>query len=124
MIPGLIAQRSENLGEPLRGIGPLGLEGQLASGGIPTFNKVLSTTVGLLTIVAGIYFIFLMISGAISWMGAGGDKGAIEDARKRIMNGIIGLIIVIAGFFIIDLIGYLIGIDFLRGAFLIFNITQ
>jgi len=124
MIPGLIAQSSENLGEPLRGIGPLGLEGQLASGGIPTFNKVLSTTVGLLTIVAGIYFIFLMISGAISWMGAGGDKGAIEDARKRIMNGIIGLIIVIAGFFIIDLIGYLIGIDFLRGAFLIFDITK
>ena len=106
-----LAQRSENVGPPLRGIGPLGLENQTPANAPSLFNKVLSTTIGVLTIVAAIIFIFQIISGAISWMGAGGDKGAIEEARKRITNGIIGLIIVIAAIFIAELIGSLLGLD-------------
>jgi uncharacterized membrane protein len=43
-------------------------------------------------------------------MTSGGDKTAIESARKRIVNGIVGLVLVVAAIFAIRLIGYLIGI--------------
>jgi len=105
----LLTQNEVPLGPPFRGIGPFGLEGRAADQGPSLFNQVLTMTIGILTIVAGIWFLFLLISGAIAWMGAGGDKGAIEDARKRILNGVIGLAIVVASIFLIDIVGGLLG---------------
>lgn len=91
-----------------KGFGPLGLEqGQDA----PTiFNKFISSAVGVMTIIAIIWFVFKFIAGAIGIISAGGDKASLENARKNITTGIIGLVVVVAAIFIIDLIGTLIGI--------------
>ena len=78
--------------------------------GIAVFAKFISNVIGVLTIVAIIWFVFVLITGAISWISAGGDKNAVEGARKKITNGIIGLVITIAAIFIIDLIGTFLGI--------------
>lgn len=99
-------------GEGFRGIGPLGLkEGQAP---LDVFTQFISSAIGLMTIIAIIWFIFVLISGAIAIISAGGDKATLESARKRITTGIIGLVVVVAGIFIIDLIGSLIGIDVLN----------
>lgn len=104
----LIAQGEETIGDPLGGFGPLGLEG----GDAPSvFANIISGAIGLLTIIAGIYFIFVLITGAISWLSAGGDKGAVENARKRITSGLIGLIVVVSAIFIVRLIATLLGIE-------------
>ena len=55
--------------------------------------------------------IFTIITGAVSIISSGGDKQALESARKRITNGIIGLVIVLVAIFIIQIVGYLLGID-------------
>jgi hypothetical protein len=103
---------AENIGDPFRGIGPLGLEGADDAGGAPgIFNKFISGVVGLLTIIAIIWFVFLLITGAYGFMTASGDKAQIETARKKIATAVVGLIIVIAAVFIVDLIGELIGIE-------------
>jgi hypothetical protein len=78
------------------------------------FAKVLSSVIGLLTIIASLWFIFLFMSGAVSWLTAGGDKARVQEAQKKITNGIIGLVVVIAAIFIIDLIGTIIGLDILN----------
>lgn len=91
------------------GFGKLGLEG---GGDAPSiFNSFLSGAIGLMTIVAAIWFVFLFISGAIGMMTAGGDKAAMEGARKRIVNGLIGLTVVIAAIFVVGLFGTLLGFD-------------
>jgi len=90
-----------------KGIGPLG---NPTDTGINTFTKFISSTIGLLTIVAIIWFVFTLISGAIAMMSAGSDKASLESARKKITTGLIGLVVTIAAIFLIDLIGYLIGI--------------
>jgi hypothetical protein len=96
---------------PLRGFGTLGLEGQTeASGAIGIFTKFLSSTIGLITIIAIIWFVFIFFTGAISWITAGGDKAALESARKKITSGLIGLVVTVAAIFIIQLVGTLIGI--------------
>ena len=102
----LLAQKEIPLGSPLEGIGTLGKPGE----GLPLFTKFISNAIGLMTIVAVIWFIFILISGAIGIMGAGGDKAALESSRKRITSGLVGLVVVILGIFIVDLVGTLIGI--------------
>ena len=90
-----------------KGIGPLG---NPTGTGVDTFTKFISSAIGLMTIIAIIWFIFTLITGAIATMSAGSDKAALESARKKITNGLVGLVITIAAIFLIDLIGGLIGI--------------
>jgi ethanolamine utilization microcompartment shell protein EutS len=96
--------------EGFRGFGKLGLEGESAAQGIITFTDFISSAIGLMTIIAIIWFIFTLFTGAISYITSGGDKGAVESARKRIITGFTGLVITIAAIFVIRLFGYLIGI--------------
>lgn len=109
------------IGPPLNGPGPLGSPG----GSAPSlFNKIISSIVGLITIIAFIYFMFTLITGAIGIITAGGDAGKLEDSRRRLTTGIIGVIVVIAAIFIVDLIATLLGIpDFLDPGGVISRLT-
>lgn len=93
---------------PLSGFGPLGNPGENAIG---TFANFISSAIGLMTIIAIIWFVFTFILGAIGIITAGGDKAAIESSRKKIVNGVIGLVVTIIAIFIIRLIGFLLGIS-------------
>lgn len=94
-----------------RGIGTLGDPNNTSNGTGPLglFRNLISTVIGLMTLIAIIWFIFLLVSGAISYMSSGGDKNAVESAKKRISNALIGLVIVVISIFIIKLLGYLLG---------------
>ena len=119
----IIAQNPTNLGEPFEGFGKLGLQGEESSGALGIFSNFISSAIGLMTIIAIIWFIFVLITGAIGIISAGGDKAALESARKRITTGLVGLVVVILGIFIVDLIGTLIGIPVLNLGEL-FNLIQ
>lgn len=100
---------------PLRGFGKLGLETDIeGSTALSVFSKFISSIIGLMTIIAIIWFIFVLLTGAIGIIGAGGDKAALESSRKKITTGLIGLVVTIAALFIVKLVGYLIGIDILN----------
>ena len=79
--------------------------------GIETFSNFISSVIGLMTIIAIIWFIFSFITGAIGIVASGGDKNALESAKKKITTGIIGLVVVIAAIFVIQLLGFLLGIS-------------
>ena len=78
-----------------------------------SLNLIVSTVIAVMTVAAGIWFIFLLMTGAIGIMNAGGDKQALSDAQKKITTGFIGLVIVIAALFIASLIGIIFGINIL-----------
>ena len=88
------------------GTGPLA---NPAGNGVDLFTKIISTAIGLMTIIAIIWFVFTFITGAIEIMSSGGDKQALEGAKKKISTGLIGLVVVIVAVFVFDLIGYLLG---------------
>ena len=77
--------------------------------GVDLLTKIISTAIGLMTIIAIIWFVFSFISGALGIMSSGGDKQALESAKKKISTGLIGLVVVIVAIFVFDLIGYLLG---------------
>lgn len=79
-----------------------------------TLNKGVSTIVGFLTIVAALYFLFQFIIGGFQWISAGGDKQHTTEARDKITNSIIGLMIIVIATAIVGIIGKLLGLDILN----------
>lgn len=104
------------------GPGPLGLcdrtDGSEAPG---LFNNVISTSVAIISIIAAIWFIFVLITGATALISSEGDSKAVETAKKKVTTGLIGLVVVIAAIFLVDLVGTILGIDILNPAEFILN---
>jgi len=63
---------------------------------------------------AGVFFIVQLVIGGVSWTSAGGDPKAMEAARGRITNAVIGLVIVIAAFAITLIVTRVLGINIFR----------
>lgn len=101
-----------------KGFGPLGLEGKTGTDATTIFASFISSAIGLITIIGVIWFIFIIATGALGIISSGGDKQALEGAKKKIANGVIGLIVTISALFILSLIGTLLGIP------TILNFTQ
>ncbi len=76
--------------------------------------QFLSNLIGFLTILGAMFFIVQFILGAFSWLTAGGDAGKVEKARNQLLNGVIGLVIIVMSYSIIGLIGGIIGIDLIN----------
>ncbi len=83
---------------------------------LKTLETVISNVLAIFTIVGGLLFTYSFIMGALSWITAGGDSGKIQKARDQMTQGAIGLIIIVAAYGIIGLIGAVVGIDILNPA--------
>ena len=104
----LIAQVEVPVPGNFSGLGSIGQPGATPA---TTLAQVISTTIGLLTVIAALFFMFILITGAIGIISSGGDKGAFEDARRKITTGAIGLVVAIAAMFIMDIIATILGIQ-------------
>lgn len=86
----------------------------MPSEGIGTLNNVISWSLTMLMIGASLLCLLFLILGGIQWIASGGDKSAVESARKRITYALIGLLIVFLAFFIVRVIGDIFGIKLIR----------
>lgn len=75
-----------------------------------SFPGIIGTLIRLILIVAIVISLFFLIYGGIRWVLSGGDKTAVEAARNHIVAAIVGLVIVLLAFFILNLIGGFFGI--------------
>jgi hypothetical protein len=95
----------------IRGLGPLGLKddptGISASSRFTTF---ITTLIGVMTLIAIIWFIIQFLIGAVGILASSGDKGKVAEAKGKITYAVIGLIVVIAAIFFIGLVGEVLGI--------------
>jgi hypothetical protein len=110
----LLAQVGKPLGPVITGIGNIGFEGG-DPGSAPTLTtKLLSGTVGILTVIGGIFFLVQIFLGALSIISSNGEPQKLEGARKKIITGIIGIIVLTAAIFLAQLVGYILGIEILN----------
>lgn len=91
------------------GLGPFGNTVFTPTSAMAKLTGALSAIIGLLTIVAGFWFFITFIIGGISWITAGGDKTKLTQARDKLSNAFIGLVIVVAGWGILALAGQFFG---------------
>lgn len=74
------------------------------------FEFTISRIIGLLTIVAVIYFIFQVIFAGYSFINSQGDPKAIDAAQKKLTYSILGLVIVVIAVGLGSLIASFLGI--------------
>jgi hypothetical protein len=91
-------------------------EANTMAGAASSTEALITMVVGFLTIVAGLAFLIYFMIGGLSWLTAGGDKGKVETAKQMMTNGAIGMIIVVAAYGIVWIVGELLGIDILNPA--------
>lgn len=106
----------------IEGTGPFGTG--IDSGTVQDkMGQLLSTLVGTITIVGGLAFVIYFFIGALKWITAGGDKGKVQESQSQMINAAIGLIAITAAYFIIGIIGGVLGIDILNPVTTILKIT-
>jgi hypothetical protein len=90
--------------------------GEGAAGGVKALTAlttILSSVIGIMTVVAGIWFLINFVIGGINWISAGSDKNTLQSAQQRIQNAFVGLLIVVIGWTVLALAGQFLGYDIL-----------
>ncbi len=83
------------------------------AGSLIAITKLISLTIGVITVSGGIYFLFQFLIGGYLWLSSSGDKTRLQSAQDRIIHALIGIIIIIAAYAIVSIVGGLLGIDIL-----------
>lgn len=75
------------------------------------FGAFISGIVGAILVFASIWVLFMLLQGGLEWIGSGGDKTGLENARNRITNALLGLFIVFSAWTIYLIILQFLGIS-------------
>ena len=83
---------------------------QPATDGVVELDKIISNAIGILTLVAFIYFVIQIILAGYTFISGQGDEKKVASARKRLTDGILGITIVVLAFGITALLASLMGL--------------
>jgi hypothetical protein len=109
--PKLIAQ-ARDLGGDVTGLGRF----QGTTNAPDKLNSLFTTIFGFLTIIAGLSFLIYFLIGGLTWITAGGDSKKVDTAKAMMTNGAIGMIIIVATYGVVWIVGEVLGIDILNPA--------
>ena len=77
---------------------------RLCNSGSASIGSVIMGVIIILFVISVIVALIFLIWGGLKWIFSGGDKTAVESARNTIIAAIIGLVIVFASFFLLNLV--------------------
>lgn len=86
------------------------LTSQYAFGGIRTLSQGVGLLMGPAFTIATIAVFFYFVIGAFRWLMSGGDKNAIQGAQNMITHAIIGFVILMMIFVIVQFVFQVFGI--------------
>lgn len=101
-----------------------GTLGQTGAQAPTQLSDVISTAIGVMTIIAFIWFVIQFFIAAVSIIGAGADKAKLEGAKSKLSTSVIGVVVVVAAIFLIEIVGTILGIPILDIPGLIGGLTQ
>lgn len=74
-------------------------------------NSILPTLIGYAFLIAAAVFVLMLIIGGVQWVSAGSDKGRLESAKARITNAIVGLVVLVVMYALIQLVNQIFGLN-------------
>ena len=92
---------------------PIPAPTELPHGGFPSGQRVIQVGIELMLVAAATLALIVIIWSGIQWIVSGGEKTALENARKRLTYAVIGLIVALLGLAIIQFIGTAVGTQLL-----------
>jgi hypothetical protein len=78
---------------------------------------LISVTLPYVFGIAGIALLIYLVTGGFQMMFARGDPKAIQSAQAKVTNALIGFAIMVVAYFIVQILGQLLGIDVFREVF-------
>ncbi|MCL5434774.1 MAG: hypothetical protein M1405_00055 [Patescibacteria group bacterium] len=88
---------------------PIPVPSGIPSGGFGTSGiGIIQVALTILFVLADVAALAFVIFAGIQWTMSGGDKQKIQSARNRLIYSIVGLIVISASFFIIQIVSTLI----------------
>lgn len=91
---------------------------------VTNIEGFLSAMIGLLTVLGGLFFVVYFLLAALKWITAGGDSGKVSKARDQMIQGVLGLVVMIAAYSVIGLIGTILGLNLLTPGAEILNLSN
>lgn len=88
--------------------GALGAAGK--GGGGKVVGGIISGVIGAIFAIALLLTLIYLFLGGIEWLGSGGDKTHLENARNKITHAIVGLVIVAAAWALTTIVGDFFGL--------------
>ena len=79
-----------------------------------TIPGLISAALNLTLIIASILFVFSLLTGAIKFIISGGDRERTDNAKRQVMNALIGIVLVFSSWAVIGLVSQFFGIDLLN----------
>lgn len=79
-----------------------------------TIEGLISAAINIILIVASILFVFSLITGGIKFILSLGKSDKFDEAKRQIVNALIGIVIVFAAWASMGLISQFFGIDLLN----------
>lgn len=99
-----------DLGGPIKGVGNFQTGGNTKN----LLGQFISTIITTMTVVASLAFVIFFIMGAFKWITSSGDKGAVEEGKTQLTQGALGLIVVMVSYFVVGIVGGVLGIDIMN----------
>ena len=93
---------------------PTPATGTSGNAGVTFLQKALPAVISLGFIVGVVVFFFMLIIGAIQWISSGGDKQALETAKGKVSSALIGLVILLAAFAMIQFLNTFFNVHLLQ----------
>ena len=91
--------------------------------GAVTLENVIRFVINGLIILGIIAALIFLILGGVKWVISGGDKAAVESARNTIIAAVIGLVVVILAWVILNVVLQILGLGDLSGGIFIPNLN-
>lgn len=85
-----------------------------SSGPKAEFGTLISSIITTITVVGSLAFVIYFTIGGLKWIVAGGDKAKVSEAQTQMTQAAIGLIAIVASYFIIGIVGAVLGVDILN----------
>lgn len=93
-------------------ITPVEIKGQLVlpGGKEATLANILNVLLPFVITLCTIILFFIFVWGGYDFMMSRGDPGRVKAARAKITAGIVGFVLLVLSYFIVNLISYIFGI--------------
>jgi hypothetical protein len=100
---GTTSQASNSVGIGDRILKPAGFADNIGS--------YLNSVLGIVIVVCLLLVFYHFIAAGLQWITSGGDKSKTEEARNKIVNAVVGILIVSASFAVVGFVAYVLGFD-------------
>lgn len=99
----------------LPGYGKLDAPKGILTGDSGSIDTIAQFGLNILFIVAAVFALFTLLLAGIQWITSDGDKQKVVAARLRITFAIVGLVVVLLAFLIVNIIGGVFDVQLFTG---------